>query len=342
MEKNKIKISVMVPIYNTSQYLEKCLKSIISQSLKEIEIICVNDGSTDNSLEILEKFSKEDERIVIINKKNGGLTSARNAALKIARGKYCLNIDSDDWIEQGYFKDVYERAEKDDLDILLTNIIFDYPNRKSTLNDLNLDDNTIINGKKYINIFFQNNKHGFTWNKLIKRELYVKNNFRYNENVFLLEDMELICKLGYCAKKIGKLNKAYYHYIHGIGNGSQKVKLKNLMDRIEVYSNLIAYFINFKEKVVVKEIKKERDISLLSEVIGKDFHKLDGYNEVLEKIIKMVKEDKNNISSDFYHTKYQVFTTKCIKKINFISPKVQIKVFKFISKLKNILTRSMS
>ena len=105
MEENKIKISVMVPIYNTSQYLEKCLKSIISQSLKEIEIICVNDGSTDNSLEILEEFAKEDKRIIIVNKKNGGLTSARNAALKIARGKYCLNIDSDDWIEQEYFKD---------------------------------------------------------------------------------------------------------------------------------------------------------------------------------------------------------------------------------------------
>ena len=335
MEENKIKISVMVPIYNTSQYLEKCLKSILSQSLREIEIICVNDGSTDNSLEILEKFSKKDERIVIINKKNGGLTSARNTALKIARGKYCLNIDSDDWIEQEYFKDIYEKAERDNLDILLTNIIFDYPNRKSTLNDLNLGDNTIINGKKYINIFFQNNKHGFTWNKLIKRELYFKNKLQYNEKIFLLEDLELIGRIGYFSKRVGKLNRAYYHYMQRETNGSQRVKLKNLIDRIEAYKSLIDFYQKYNEKEIINHIKEERDITLLSEIIGKDFYKLDGYDEVLEKIIEIVKEDKNNIKEKLDYTKYQIITTKCIKKIEFISPKLQIKLFKIISKLKN-------
>ena len=236
LEKNKIKISVMVPIYNTSQYLEKCLKSIVLQSLKEIEIICVNDGSTDNSLEILERFAKEDKRIIIVNKKNGGLTSARNAALKIARGKYCLNIDSDDWIEQEYFKDMYEKAEQDNLDILITNIIFDYQNRKVILNDLELDEDTAIFGKEYMKIFCSNNKNGFTWNKLIKKELYFKNGLQYNEKIFMLEDLELIGRIGYFSKRVGKLNKAYYHYMQRESNGSQRVKLKNLMDRIEADS----------------------------------------------------------------------------------------------------------
>lgn len=342
MEENKIKISVMVPIYNTSQYLEKCLKSIISQSLKEIEIICVNDGSTDNSLEILEKFAKEDERIIIVNKKNGGLTSARNAALKIARGKYCLNVDSDDWIEQEYFKDMYEKVEQDNLDILITNIIFDYPSKKSILNDLELDENTIIFGKEYMKIFFSDNKNGFTWNKLIKRELYFENKLQYNEKIFLLEDLELIGRIGYFSKRVGKLNKAYYHYMQRESNGSQKVKLKNLMDRIEAYRSLIEFYKKYNEEEIVKEIKKERDIALISEIVGKDFYKLDGYNEVLEKIIKIVKEDKNNIKGKLNCTKYQILTVKCIKKIKFISPKIQIKVFKFISKLKNILKRSTS
>lgn len=341
MEENKIKISVMVPIYNTSQYLEKCLKSIISQSLKEIEIICVNDGSTDNSLEILERFAKEDKRIIIVNKKNGGLTSARNAALKIARGKYCLNIDSDDWIEQEYFKDMYEKAEQDNLDILITNIIFDYPSKKLILNDLELDQSTIIFGKEYMKIFFSNNKNGFTWNKLIKRELYFENKLQYNEKIFLLEDLELIGRIGYFSKRVGKLNKAYYHYMQRESNGSQRVKLKNLMDRIEAYRSLIEFYKKYNEEEIVKEIKKERDIALISEIVGKDFYKLDGYDEVLEKIIKIVKEDENNINGKLNYTKYQILTTKCIKKVRIISPKIQIKIFKFISKIKNIILKGL-
>ena len=328
MEENKIKISVMVPIYNTSQYLEKCLKSIISQSLKEIEIICVNDGSTDNSLEILEEFAKEDKRIIIVNKKNGGLTSARNAALKIARGKYCLNIDSDDWIEQEYFKDMYEKAEQDNLDILITNIIFDYPSKKLILNDLNLDEDTTITGKEYMNIFFKNNKNGFTVNKLIKKDLYLKNNLFYNEKIFLLEDMELIGRIGYFARKVGKLNKEYYHYIQKETNGSQRVKLKNLTDRIEAYRSLIEFYKKYNEEEIVKEIKKERDIALISEIVGKDFYKLDGYDEVLEKIIKILKEDKNNIKGKLNCTKYQLFSNQLVLLFNiFFNFDINLKTF---------------
>ena len=111
IEKNKSpKISIIVPVYNREKYLEKCIKSITNQDFKDIEVICVNDGSTDNSFEVLKKLSEQDERIIIIDKENGGSSSARNVALKIARGKYCLNIDSDDWIEQGYFKALYERG----------------------------------------------------------------------------------------------------------------------------------------------------------------------------------------------------------------------------------------
>ena len=338
-KEDEIKISIIIPIYNAEKYLNKCINSIIIQSLKEIEIICVNDGSTDNSLNILEDFKKKDKRIRIINQNNSGASKARNIAIKNAKGKYCLNIDSDDWIEQEYLKDIYERAERDNLDILITNIIFDYSKNKITINDLNLDDTIIITGKEYIKKFFYENKMGFSWNKLIKRELYIRENLFFNENIFLLEDMELIGKLGYHAKRVGKLNKAYYHYIQGIGNGSQKVKLKNLADRIEAYNNLINYFKKYGEKGIIEEIKKDRDISLISELIGKDFYKLNGYSELFNRIVRIVREERNNIKGDLLYTKYQLFTTKCIKKINFISPEIQLKIFKLISKIKNILSK---
>lgn len=137
-------------------------KCYIEQDFKEIEIICVNDGSTDNSLEILEKLQKKDNRIIIINKENGGLTSARNAGLKEAKGKYCLNIDSDDWIEQGFLNSLYKRAEKDDLDITISNVIFDYidiPQKNYILNDLEISNGQIISGNEYGNVFLRK----FSW-----------------------------------------------------------------------------------------------------------------------------------------------------------------------------------
>lgn len=251
---NEIKISVIVPVYNTSKFLEKCMKSIMEQSFRDIEIICVNDGSKDNSLEILEKLQKEDNRIIIVNKENGGLTSARNAGLKIAKGKYCLNIDSDDWIEQGYFKALHERAEKDDLDITLSNIIFDYldkPQKNYILNDLKILDTEIITGDEYINIFLKENFHGYTWNKLIKTELYKKNNITYNEKIFLFEDVEVILRLSKYALKIGKVNNAFYHYIQHQLNGSKNISIKSLNDVLKCFNSLTESF-KFDNELILK------------------------------------------------------------------------------------------
>lgn len=111
-------VSVVVPIYNTEAYLEKCLNSVCTQTLFNIEIICVNDGSTDSSEDIIKDFCKKDIRIKLITKKNGGLSSARNAGLKCAKGKYCYFMDSDDCIEKNAMSLLYEEAEKNCLDIL--------------------------------------------------------------------------------------------------------------------------------------------------------------------------------------------------------------------------------
>ncbi|MBL0052074.1 MAG: glycosyltransferase family 2 protein [Bacteroidetes bacterium] len=102
------KISVVVPVYNTASYLAECLNSIMNQTFNDIEIICVNDGSTDDSPLMLESFKNKDERIVVINKKNGGLSSARNTGIKHAKGEYVYFIDSDDYLEL----DAFERLNK--------------------------------------------------------------------------------------------------------------------------------------------------------------------------------------------------------------------------------------
>ena len=112
------KISVIVPIYNVEQYVERCLNSIIENTYKNLEIICINDGSTDNSLKILEKIAENEQRIKIIDKINGGVSSARNIGLDVATGDYIAFVDSDDWVHNRYFEILLDFAIKEEADIV--------------------------------------------------------------------------------------------------------------------------------------------------------------------------------------------------------------------------------
>ena len=118
-----VKVSVIIPIYNTEKYLKKCLNSLIHQTLSDIEIICVNDGSTDKSIDILRNFASQDHRIKIIEQENKKQGAARNAGMKIAQGEYIGFVDSDDWVDLDYFEKLYISAIKHKADISLgTNV----------------------------------------------------------------------------------------------------------------------------------------------------------------------------------------------------------------------------
>lgn len=112
-------VSIIVPVYNVASYLAKCLDSCINQNFTDMEIVCVNDGSTDSSVEILQAYSKFDSRIKIINKKNGGLSSARNAGIAEACGKYIMFVDSDDWISSDAVGKLYKNVEDNNSDVVI-------------------------------------------------------------------------------------------------------------------------------------------------------------------------------------------------------------------------------
>ena len=115
----KPKVSIIIPVYNVENYLEDCLDSIVNQTLRNIEIICINDGSTDNSLEILRKYAKQDSRIKVINQENKGLGATRNVGMTIVNGEYIMFVDSDDWLELDACKLLYEKSKRNDLDMLI-------------------------------------------------------------------------------------------------------------------------------------------------------------------------------------------------------------------------------
>ena len=112
-------ISIIIPVYNVSKYLRACLDSVINQTYKDLEIICINDGSTDDSLEILKEYANKDNRIIIIDKKNAGVSAARNDGIDRAGGEYLFCIDSDDYIDNDYLETYVRAIEKEDYDIVV-------------------------------------------------------------------------------------------------------------------------------------------------------------------------------------------------------------------------------
>ena len=124
-----IKVSIIVPVYNVEKYLDKCLKSLVNQTLKDIEIIVVNDGTKDNSQKIVDKYVKKYPKLVkSYIKENGGLSSARNYGLKYVNGEFISFIDSDDWVRKDMFEKMYQKAKKEDLDIVICDSINVYEN----------------------------------------------------------------------------------------------------------------------------------------------------------------------------------------------------------------------
>lgn len=209
---NNIKVSIIIPIYNVEKYLPACLNSVISQTLKDIEILCVNDGSTDKSLEILNDFKLKDERITILSKQNSGYGNSMNIAINNANGEYIGIVEPDDFIDKNMFKYLYTQAKKYDADIIKSDF-FEFDNRQSkyimTPTDFKFY-NKIINANSYPEIFhFKMN----TWTGIYKTKFLRQNDIKYNEtpgasyqdNGFWFQTMCL-------ADKIMFVNKAFYHY----------------------------------------------------------------------------------------------------------------------------------
>ena len=226
----------------------------------------------------------------------GGVSSARNEALKLAGGEYCLNVDSDDWIEQGYLKEIYEKAKNENLDMLISDAIFDCETegKKELKKDLNIKENEVLTGKEYLKIFFSKNFHGYTWNKLIKREYYNRHNIYYDEKIFLYEDVEVVSMLALHMNRIGKLNKAYYHYVRGENNGSRKVKFKNYLDIERCFEKIREYYSkNNVDSELIELLRFREEYSLLQNLLFVPYVRDKIYIEKVRKCLSEIKIIKN-------------------------------------------------
>lgn len=214
MSHNKELVSVIVPVYNVEKDIEKCIKSIVGQTYDNIEIILINDGSTDNSLEICNDFSKEDERIRVIDKENSGVSATRNLGIKIANGKYLCFVDSDDYVEKTYIEKMMLNTSEDALTIC-GYFADTYKENGSIFSaERKYKEDGIVSIKEHFANAFHQGFLSAIWNKIYDVEKMKKNNLMFEEKMSLGED--LLFNLQYLKTGIvcfEFVDMPLYHYI---------------------------------------------------------------------------------------------------------------------------------
>ena len=203
------KVSIIIPVYNTERYLPQCLDSIINQTLRELEIICVNDGSSDNSLSILNNYRNKDNRIKIINKGNRGVSAARNEGIKAARGEYITFVDSDDYVDLSTYEVLYEYAKKDDIDIIQMGIRRFKDGEDNYDMALDFADAPVISARK----FLRANLSNYVWDKLYKSNVIKgRKPIKFINEISLAEDTCFSYMTLSRSRKFKRIDAKLYNY----------------------------------------------------------------------------------------------------------------------------------
>lgn len=264
------KISVIIPVYNVEKYIEQCINSLLNQTLKDCEFIFVNDGSKDSSKEIIEKYKALDDRIILINQENQGVSIARNNGLKVAKGEYLGFVDADDYIEPDMYETLYNAAIEDCCDVVLSNwkheisgnfITKNYKFPKNTLLDRTFINNIILP------YFLEEEDLNTACNKLYKNQIIKENNIQFPERVALGEDgvfnMRVFCN----AKSLKYIDYAGYYYREVEGSATRNLLNKDYFKRaLEVYKTDLKTICNIN--IDYKTEDKLKSMKLITSVIS--------------------------------------------------------------------------
>lgn len=260
-------VSIIVPIYNSASYLERAVCSLQEQTLRNIEIILINDGSSDRSLDICRSIEKHDSRVVVIDKENKGVSSARNAGLMVASGEYIGFVDSDDWVQPNMFESTYNLATQYGADIVMCNFVVETLRSSSvTALDIGLD---VLSRDEIINILIPDmiaNKSlnrqsapimGSVWRMLFNRQLLKENDIRFQEDVPLMEDLLFSIKALLRCRRLAVDSTPHYHYVNRSDSAVTKYRedMKTLL--MTVFEHLQGLLIS--EEVYTSAIQERMD-----------------------------------------------------------------------------------
>ncbi len=266
------KISVIIPVYNIEQYLDKCIESVVNQTYKNLEIILVDDGSTDKSGVICDEWKEKDERIIVIHKENGGVASARNVGLTYVTGDYIAWIDSDDWIERNVYEIIIREMLKYNCDIS----VIKYTQENSAVNN-SIIESVLYDNNTALQNLLRNRITPFLWDKIYKSSLFKNINFvgQIGEDSFA--NYEIFKK----ATKICDINYTGYHWIRHEGS---------LMTNKAKTKDCVCVWLKIRENAMEHYPKMEKDVNyrIMHDLLLVGC-KRNEYDAKIQKILKNIK-----------------------------------------------------
>ncbi|MFJ7728160.1 glycosyltransferase family 2 protein [Neobacillus sp. NPDC097160] len=330
------KISIIVPIYNVEKYLNKCIDSILAQTFTNFELILVNDGSPDNCGGICNKYSIIDPRIKVIHKKNGGLSSARNAGIKIAKGKYIGFVDSDDYIDKKMYEILYNSIELHSSDVVVCDVIkVNEENRIILKQDVNTEYRTEhFTNIQALNQLYQPNedifdpmgRSGERWifavNKLYKRSLF--QSLKYQEGV-IYEDELIIHKIYYQSKKITSISAKLYYYVQRQDSIVYSPFSINKFDRVYALKDRAKFF-----KTVRQNKLHEKAFKCYLEVLIWNYYVAKSQLSGVDKELKQLKRTLNKNIVSLIKNPYISWRQKVMVALFIVNPSV----FGFVKNVK--------
>ncbi len=250
------KVSIIVPVYNVYPYLRRCLQSLVDQTLKDIEIIVVNDGTLDQSQEIIDEFAKKDPRILALKKKNGGLSDARNYGLPYAKGEYIAFVDSDDYVDVTMYEKMYQKAKSGSFDLVECDCYWEYPNKK-VLDSSHIVDNYFVDIRV------------MAWNKIYRRKLLEKTKVLFPKGL-QFEDICFCYQLLPYVQKIGYVEEALYYYIQRNTSIANTVN-ERVRETYDILKLILDYY---DEKKLTKKYQKELEYVTMKFILGRNFYRI--------------------------------------------------------------------
>lgn len=328
------KVSVIIPVYNVEKYIKKCLLSVLNQTYKNLEIIVVNDGTKDGSVSKVNEIINDtkDERIILLEKENGGLSSARNFGIKHATGKYIIFVDSDDYISENMIENLVLKAESGNYDLVETNYCLVFEDKLNIKNVPNIAFNNVRDflAKGRVN----------AWNKIFLKKIIDDNNIEFQEGIYY-EDIGFSQKYVLNSKKIAYIDDISYFYLQRgdsiIGSNNPKGKL----DIIKVFEDLIEYY---KSNNYFNEYHDEIEYFITKVMLGSSYKRIirikdkDIRKEYIDKTYDFLINNFPNYRKNKYlreRSKLDTFKLRFTENMkNFIFRTINLSMLHFIAKIK--------
>ncbi len=309
------KISIIVPVYNVENYLEECVNSLVNQTFKDIEIILVDDGSTDSSGEMCERYAQQDDRIIVLHQVNQGQSAARNRGVERSSGEYILFVDSDDYITLDACEALILEAEKTGADIVTGDILNEADKLKNEENFRKLaKENVAIKGTEYLKMALQANAYDIVpWIRIVRKKYLEQNGIQFKEGCYY-EDQLYTLQLLTSGCTVCKIRFPFYYYrMDRQGSTTNLAQLKKGTDFISVLTDMVTYVNNYNGD--------DSEIESMQVVLGMGYYHLSAVwlnmNDTDKKTIVKLLKDNALIQNSF-------------SKLSFINSQTEKRVKTFI------------